>query len=63
MGQPKFTAIWNSVTKGAFKARHGLSGQAYQNEWESATKSGLLTQVVTGYEEGGHARYAALWRK
>ena len=63
MGQPRFTAIWNSATKGAFKARHGLTGQAYQNEWESATKSGLFTQLVTGYEDGGGARYAALWRK
>lgn len=63
MGQPRFTAIWNSATKGAFKARHGLTGEAYQDEWNSATKSGLLTRVVTGYEDGGHARYAALWRK
>jgi hypothetical protein len=62
-GQPRFTAIWNSATKGAFKSRHGLTGEAYQDEWESALKSGLLTRAVTGYEEGGRARYAALWRK
>ena len=62
LGQPRFTAIWNSAT-GAFKARHGLSGQAYQNEWESATKGGLLTRAVTGYAENGQARYAAVWRK
>jgi murein DD-endopeptidase MepM/ murein hydrolase activator NlpD len=63
VGQPRFTAIWNSATQGPFKARHGLTGQAYQSEWESATKVGLLTRAVTGYEQNGQVRYAAVWRK
>jgi Bacterial tandem repeat domain 1/Peptidase family M23 len=62
-GQPRFTAIWNSSTQGAFKARHGLSGGEYQAEWESALKSGMLTRMVTGYTDGGAANYAAVWRK
>ncbi len=62
-GQPRFTAIWNSVSKGGFKARHGLSGGQYQQEWEAATKTGMLTRAVTGYVEGSEVRYAAVWRK
>ena len=62
-GQPRFSAIWNAATQGAFKARHGLSGGAYQQEWEDALQGGLLTRVVTGYEDGNAVRYAAVWRK
>jgi murein DD-endopeptidase MepM/ murein hydrolase activator NlpD len=62
-GQPRFSAIWNSATQGAFKARHDLSGSAYQQEWESALKSGMLTRAVTGYGDDGVAKYAAVWRK
>ena len=62
-GQPRFTAIWRSGVNGAFKARHDLSGNAYQDEYEDARKSGLLTRAVTGYTEGSAVKYAAVWRK
>ncbi|MEA5567336.1 hypothetical protein [Anabaena sp. UHCC 0399] len=62
-GQTRFTAIWNSVSQGTFKARHNLSSQQYQNEWESAQNSGLLTRNVTGYVDGNSPRYAGVWRK
>jgi hypothetical protein len=62
-GQPRFSAIWNSSAQGGSKALHGLSGTAYQQEWEDATKAGLLTRAVTGYEDGNVTRYAAVWRK
>lgn len=62
-GQPRFSAIWNSTTQGAFKAKHGLTGNDYQEEWEGARQGGLLTRAVTGYTDGATARYAAVWRK
>lgn len=62
-GQPRFSAIFTSSTQGAFKARHDLSGNAYQQEWEDARKGGLLTRAVSGYSEGSGVRYAAVWRK
>jgi murein DD-endopeptidase MepM/ murein hydrolase activator NlpD len=62
-GQPRFTAIWNSTTKGAFKARHDLSSGQYQQEWEASAQAGMLTRAVTGYVEGSEVRYAAVWRK
>ena len=61
-GSPRFSAIWNSATPSS-KARHGLSSDAYQQEWEASIKAGLLTRVVTGYADGSTARYAAAWRK
>lgn len=61
-GSPRFSAIWNSSTPSS-KARHGLSGNDYQQEWEDSRKAGLLTRLVTGYADGSTARYAAAWRK
>ena len=62
-GEPHFSAIWNSVTKGAFKARHGLTSQQYQQEWEDALGNGQLTRAVTAYPQGNSVRYAAVWRR
>jgi hypothetical protein len=62
-GETRFTAIWNSNTKGLFKARHGLSSAGYQQNWEDAIKTGLLTRNVTGYADGNSAKYAGVWRK
>ncbi|KAF1722392.1 peptidoglycan DD-metalloendopeptidase family protein [Pseudoxanthomonas wuyuanensis] len=62
-GQPYFSAIWSSKANGPYKARHGLSSDQYQSEWQGNTSAGLLTRDVTGYSSGGSARYAAIWRK
>ncbi|HEV7892792.1 MAG TPA: peptidoglycan DD-metalloendopeptidase family protein [Pyrinomonadaceae bacterium] len=62
-GQPRFTAIWNSTPSGGLKARHDMTGAQYQDEWEAARKTGLLTRAVTGYEDGGSLRFAAFWMK
>lgn len=62
-GQIYFSAIFAAKPAGALSARHGLSSQQYQAEWENATGNGHLTRVVTGYAVGDSARYAAIWRK
>ncbi|MCF7220550.1 peptidoglycan DD-metalloendopeptidase family protein [Marilutibacter chinensis] len=62
-GQPYFSAIWSSKASATYRARHGLTGSQYQNEWESTTQAGYLTRDVTGYAVGNSARYAAIWRK
>lgn len=62
-GKTWFSAIWSSKSGGAIKARHGLSAQQYQSEWNSAGRAGYLTRAVTGYASGDEARYAAVWRK
>ena len=62
-GDTYFSAIWSSKAGATYKARHGLTSAQYQNEWEASTGAGLLTRAVSGYSEGGSARYAAIWRK
>lgn len=62
-GKIYFSAIFAAKPAGALSARHGLSSQQYQSEWENATGNGYLTRVVTGYAVGDSARYAAVWRK
>lgn len=62
-GAPFIVAIWNSATPGGGKQRHGMTGAAYQDEWESALGAGMLTRTVAGYATGGNRTYAASWRK
>lgn len=61
-GQPFIIAIWNGRTNAAARAKHGMSGDAYQAEYEGARADGLLTRAVTGYADGP-VRFAAVWRK
>ncbi len=42
-------------------ARHGLTGQELQKEFEAALKRGWQTLAVTAYATGAGVRYAALW--
>jgi murein DD-endopeptidase MepM/ murein hydrolase activator NlpD len=60
-GAVYFSAVWNSVSYGAYEARHGLSAGQYQNEWEKLTGAGYRTQIVTGYESGDAHTFASLW--
>src|SRR5262249_6637715 len=60
-GVPKISAIWNQANTGSWVARHGLTSAQYQSEFNNWTGQGLLARVVTGYENGGSARFAALF--
>lgn len=62
-GQPRFSAIFSSKGTGPLRASHGLTGGQYQATWSKNTAAGYRTRVVTGYDVGGSARYAAVWRK
>ncbi|QDH70122.1 serine hydrolase [Marilutibacter alkalisoli] len=44
-------------------ARHGLTGTQYQQAFQNYTGKGYRLMSVSGYEQGGGARYAALWSK
>lgn len=63
-GEPHFAAIFSDKPNGTWRARHGLTPETYQDEFELAHGDGLLTRVVTGYDgaQQNH-RYAAVWRK
>jgi len=61
-GASRFSAIVSSATPTAYAARHDLTSDAYQSEFETWTGKGLRTQVTTGYAVGNAHRFAALWR-
>lgn len=44
-------------------ARHGLSHSEYQVEFELLEAQGYQIDFVSGYEDLGHAKYAAIWKK
>lgn len=61
-GQSYLSAVFSPTATGTLAARHGMTSAEYQNEWTNWTGEGYRTQHVTGYEGGGAARYAAIWR-
>jgi murein DD-endopeptidase MepM/ murein hydrolase activator NlpD len=61
-GKPMFAAVVTSKASKSYAARHDLTTQGYQAEYEKWTRSGLRTQVVTGYRSGSSHRFAGLWR-
>ncbi|MEM9566505.1 MAG: serine hydrolase [Actinomycetota bacterium] len=62
-GDAKIVAIFRSEPTGPFLARHGMPSAEYQAEWEDATDDGFRTTVVTAYQAGRRAAYAAVWRQ
>jgi CubicO group peptidase (beta-lactamase class C family) len=44
-------------------ARHGLTSARYQAEFDTWVRAGYRLTSVSGYDQGGSARYAAIWRK
>ena len=62
-GRVRFSAIWRADLTAPFTARHGMTGSDYQERYDRATGNEFLTRAVTGYEQGGEARFAALWRR
>ncbi|QDE81874.1 serine hydrolase [Myxococcus xanthus] len=47
----------------AWIARHGLTTAQYQTEFNTWVGQGYRLSYVSGYEEGGSARYAAIWEQ
>jgi len=62
-GTPRLIAIWQEKPAVALIARHGMTANSYQTEFDQHHAEGFWTRAVTGYEEGGGARFAAFWTK
>jgi CubicO group peptidase (beta-lactamase class C family) len=56
-------AVQAQAASDPWVARHGLTSEAYQAEFDHWTAAGYRLTSVSGYEEGGSARYAAVWSK
>ncbi|MBM0106553.1 hypothetical protein JM946_17630 [Steroidobacter sp. S1-65] len=62
-GSPRFSGIWRKEGGPAWEARHGLNSDQYQHTFNDLTARGFRPLCVSGYAEGGQARYAAVWSK
>lgn len=63
-GSARYAAIWDkSAAPGPWVARHGMTAAQYQSDFDSYVGQGYRLVHVSGYADGGRARYAALWEK
>jgi hypothetical protein len=59
--EARFNAVWVKRGGPAWQARHGLTAEQYQATFNELVGQGFRLTCVSGYAEGGHARYAAIW--
>jgi len=62
-GQVYYAAIWEKSPGPPFTARHGMTSQGYQQEFDNWAGQGFCLSHVSGYSSGIQARYAAIWEK
>ena len=62
-GQDFYAAIFEKSPGPAFTARHGLTSQQYQQEFDTLIGQGYCLSLVSGYAAGNEDRYAAIWEK
>ena len=60
---PHVAGVWHGGRAPAWTARHGLSGDDFQREFDALTADGYRLVDLSGYEEGGQARYAGVWEQ
>jgi hypothetical protein len=58
-----YAAIWEKRAGPAWVARHGLSANAYQQEFDTLKQQGYRLVYINGYDVGGQDHYAAIWEK
>ncbi|MCF7220552.1 serine hydrolase [Marilutibacter chinensis] len=56
-------AASGSASAAAWAARHGLTGAQYQQAFQNYASQGYRLVSVSGYDQNGGARYAAVWRR
>ena len=58
----RYAAIWEKRSCPGLVARHGLSSQTYQQEFDKWTKMGYRLTLVDGYRVAGKDKYCAIWQ-
>jgi hypothetical protein len=59
-----YAAIWDKSPVGGWVARHGMSSDGYQQEFNTWVGQGYRLTLVSGYTlDSDHDTYAALWVK
>lgn len=59
----RYNAVWQLHEGPAWQARHGLTSDQYQAAFDEMLAQGFRLTCVSGYAEGGQARYAAIWEQ
>lgn len=60
-GSPRFTAIWNSLVPTSWVGVHDRTSAQFQSEFDNWTNLGLVTRIVTGYDNAGVPNFGGLW--
>ncbi|WP_452225663.1 serine hydrolase [Lacinutrix chionoecetis] len=58
-----YAAIWQKGGQGNVRAKHGLTGKKYQEEFNKNHEDGYRLIHVSGYGVKGKLYYAAIWKK
>jgi hypothetical protein len=62
-GKPYFSVIFTGKASGNYVMRHGMTASKLAARAIQQRGAGRLTVALTGYQSGGAARFAAIWRK
>jgi CubicO group peptidase (beta-lactamase class C family) len=62
-GQETYAAVWEKSTGPQYVARHAMSAQKYQDEFNTHYANGYKPVRVSAFEVGGQSRFAAIFEK
>jgi hypothetical protein len=62
-GKDYYAALWNKSPSSAWVARHGMTSDQYQAEFDKYVGQGYRLVQVSGYGVNGKDYYAAIWDK
>jgi len=62
-GSARYASIWTQAPGPAWSAMHGVDGDTYQAQFDSLASQGYRPVDISGYEDGGGARYAAIFEQ
>ena len=62
-GTAYYAAIWEEKTGPQLEARHHMTGEEYQTEYDEQNKNGYRLVHLDGYGVGATAYFAAIWEK
>jgi len=62
-GEDRYAAIWEQRQGPDWAARHGMTSEQYQQEFNTLSQQGYRLVRIRGWRSGDVAHYAAIWEK
>jgi hypothetical protein len=62
-GEDRYAGIWEQGPGPAWMARHGMTADQYQQEFNTLGGQGYRLVRISGWPSGGAARFAAIWER